>query len=346
MRRKINMIVKGLVFVFALVFAGNLCAQKLNDSFDKFTQIYQQQLGSTQNCDVTSDNVFRVCSAVLKNDGNAPYILHHGQPTKKVVVLFHGLSDSPFYFKSIAEAIYQQGHNVVVALLPGHGKKDADTDMEDPRLGERWTQHVAEVMAFSESLGQQKYIGGFSTGGALATQYILMNPKQVKGLMLYSGALALDSGVEGMASIWGIRWLAKSLDGDYAAMGPNPHKYPSVAAFSAFQLTDVIFDVRERLENQHGIDVPIFAAHSLADVTTLFSGIEELTVQNKGDNSFFKIPADLNVCHADLVISKQQLVDMQYDDSAVSEPETCDIPLANPQHPQMLAATLKFLESH
>lgn len=321
-------------------------AQQLAPVFDKFADIYQQELGSIKGCEWPENSTFRVCSETLKNEGNAPYILHHGQVTDKVVVLFHGLSDSPFFFKSIAEAIYQQGHNVVVALLPGHGKKEADADMQDPRLAGRWTRHVAEIMRFSQSLGLQKYIGGFSTGGTLATQYILMNPKQAKGLMLFSGALALDSSVESMADIWGIKWLAKVLDGNYAAMGPNPYKYPGVAKFSAFQLTDIIFDVRERLAKQQGINVPIFAAHSLADVTALYTGIEDLTTQNKGENSLFKISADIRVCHADVVISQQQLLDMQYDSSGVSEAAPCGIPLANPQHSQMLAATLKFLEGH
>lgn len=321
-------------------------AQQLEPAFDKYAEIYQQELGSVKGCEWPEDRTFRVCSDALKNEGNAPYILHHGHATDKVVVLFHGLSDSPFFFKSIAKAIYQQGNNVVVALLPGHGKKEADADMQDPHLAERWTQHVAQVMTFSQSLGEQKYIGGFSTGGTLATQYILMNPTQVKGLMLFSGALALDSDVENMAGIWGIKWLAKILDGDYTATGPNPYKYPEVAGYSAFQLTDVIFDVRERLEKQQGIDVPIFAAHSLADVTTLYSGIEHLTGQNKGDNTLFTIPADINVCHADVVVNQQQLLDMQYDSSGVTEPENCDIPQANPQHSQMLVATLKFLEEH
>ncbi|MFT4994060.1 MAG: pimeloyl-ACP methyl ester carboxylesterase [Paraglaciecola sp.] len=335
-----------LLFVPVFFSACFAHSQQLDPAFDEFSEIYQQELGSTKSCHWPEKAIFRVCSDALKNEGNGPYILHHGHVTDKVVVLFHGLSDSPFFFKSIAEALYQQGNNVVVALLPGHGKKEADADMRDPRLAKRWSRHVAEVMGFSQRLGQQKYIGGFSTGGALATQYILRDPGQVKGLMLFSGALALASSVENMAGIWGMKWLANILDEDYAAIGPNPYKYPHIASFSAFQLMDIIFDVRERLEKKQGIDVPIFAAHSLADTTTKYAGIEHLMGQNKGGNSLFKIPADIHVCHADVVISQQQLLDMHYDSAGVSEPGACDIPMANPQHPQMVAATLKFLEGH
>jgi hypothetical protein len=30
----------------------------------------------------------------------------------------------------------------------------------------------------------------------------------------------------------------------------------------------------------------------------------------------------------------------------VEEPQACDLPSANPQHREMIAATLKFLEEH
>ena len=338
---------KRLILLAPLFFAiSSLQAQPLDASLQKFNQIYRTELGQTQSCEHTSDSLFRVCSAVLKNEGNAPYILHHAKPTEKVVVLFHGLSDSPFFFKSIASAIFEQGNNVVVALLPGHGKKDADADMQDPTLAARWQAHVEQVMASVDGLGQDKYIGGFSTGGTLATQYVLSNPDQTKGLLLYSGALALDSGVETLASIWGIKWLTKTLDGQYLTAGPNPYKYPGVASYSAIQLADVIFDVRERLEQNDGFNMPVFVAHSKADVTTLFSGVENLMAANKGDNTLFAIAADLDVCHADVVVSQQQLQEMHYDKSQVSNEEACTVPSANPKHPQMLAATLKFLQAH
>jgi pimeloyl-ACP methyl ester carboxylesterase len=338
---------KRLILLAPLFFViSSLQAQNLDASLQKFNQIYRTELGQTQPCERISDSLFRVCSTVLKNEGNAPYILHHGKSTEKVVVLFHGLSDSPFFFKSIASAIFEQGNNVVVALLPGHGKKDADADMQDPALAIRWQDHVRQVMASVNGLGKDKYIGGFSTGGALATQYVLSHPDQAKGLLLYSGALALDSGVETLAGIWGIKWLTKTMDGEYLTSGPNPYKYPGVASYSAVQLADVIFDVRERLKQSDGFNLPVFVAHSKADVTTLFSGVESLMAANKGDNTLFAIAADLAVCHADLVVSKQQLQEMHYDKSHVSDNEACSVPSANPKHPEMLVATLKFLQNH
>lgn len=313
--------------------------------FTQFNQIYHAELGASKRCDSNTDHRFRVCSNALKNEGNGPYIFHHGQSTDKVVVLFHGLSDSPFFLRSIAQAIYQQGANVVVALLPGHGKLDADHDMQDPTLGKRWSTHVEKIMALAPALGNKVYIGGFSTGGTLATQYVLTHPGKVQALLLYSGALELDSTVETLANIWGIKWLAKTLDGDYPSSGPNPYKYPSVARYSAFQLSDIIFKVRDLLEQQK-VDLPIFAAHSQADLTTMYSGIKQLMQANQGDNVLFTIPEDLAVCHADLVLDEGQIVDMHFDRSQVTQVLPCSVPQANPVHQKMLAESLAFLQQH
>ena len=324
----------------------SLHAQSIEPAFDTFDQIYKQQLGSTRGCDNPEQRMFRVCSDVLKNDGNAPFILHHNKVTSKVAVLFHGLSDSPFFLRSIAKSIHQQGVNVVVALTPGHGKKRADEDMQDPNMSDHWRKHVTEIMTFSKGLGEQFYIGGFSTGGVLATEYVLQNPADVKGLLLFSGALALNSTVESMSKIWGISWLMKLLDGEYQTMGGNPYKYPNVAKFSALELLEVIFSVRTLLEQGNGLNVPIFSAHSAADTITPISGIKHLMDANQGTNTLFEASKDLDVCHADLVISDTQLVEMKFNASKLEEIMPCDVPKANPKHAEMIQSLLNFIDTY
>ena len=334
-----------LIFI-ASAYPYIVSSKSIETEFDQFDRLYQVQLGATRGCKNPKVNMFKVCSDSLKNDGNAPYILHHNKVTEKVVILFHGLSDSPFYFRSIAQYIYQQGNNVIVALIPGHGKKQADEDMEDDKLADRWRAHVSELIEYSASLGKQRYLGGFSTGGILAAEYILQNPNSVKGLMLFSGALALDPSVETMAKIWGIQWLAKTLDGEYAAQGPNPYKYPNVARFSAFELTEIIFSVRDLIDKGATLSLPIFAAHSMSDITTPIAGVKNLIAVNKGPNTLFEIPLELDVCHADVVINNKQLSEMQYDTSILEDILPCDVPSANPKHAEMLSALDQFLATY
>lgn len=334
-------IIRALIVVF--VSSSVSYAQDLS-WLTPFKSFYETELGSVQTCNANTNSVYRVCSSALKNDGNAPYVYHHNQPTDTTIVLFHGLSDSPYFFSSIAPSFHNLGYTVIVALLPGHGKLDADDDMEDGDLAMRWSNHVSEVMEYAHSLSPNVYTGGFSTGGALATQYALGNQDKLKGLMLFSGALALDESVEDMAGIWGIKLLANILDWSYETQGPNPYKYPSVARHSAFMLTDIIFDVREKIEQGKKPNLPIFSAHSEADVTTLISGVKGLLEMNQGLSMPFFIEQDVDVCHADLVVSDAQLIDMNFDESKVEEKEPCSIPKANPQHSEMLAAAVKFLQ--
>ncbi|MEO9945882.1 alpha/beta fold hydrolase [Paraglaciecola sp.] len=339
---------KPYIFVLFLTatFTNFVFAQGIEPVFDKFDDIYQTELGSTQGCLIPEINVFRVCSSALRNDKNAPYILHHGAKTEKVMVLFHGLSDSPFYFRSIAQSIHKQGFNVVVALLPGHGKKEPDADMEDSALADRWRSHIAEVTNVSEQLGEKVYMGGFSTGGALASEYILQNPEKISGLVLFSGALALDSNVESMAKIWGIQLLAKFLDGDYQSENANPYKYPHVARFAAFELVEVIFSIRELIEQGAKVDLPIFAAHSVADRTTPIVGVKSLIEQNQANSVLYELPKELDVCHADVVINSQQVSEIGVDGSLLEEVMPCDVPKANPKHTEMLDSLTAFLATN
>ena len=321
-------------------------SQSIEAEFDRFDKLYQQQLGSTQGCQSPELNVFRVCSAALRNDGNAPFILHHNKVTSKVVVLFHGLSDSPFYLRSIAKALYQQGNNVVVGLLPGHGKKQADVDMQDPNLADRWRQHFAEVVELSADLGENLYLGGFSTGGTVATEYLLLHANEVKGLMLFSGALALDPKIEWLSKIWGSQRLAKWLDGDYQTSGDNPFKYPQVSRSAALELAEIIFSIRELIEQGKGPNLPLFVAHSVVDKTIPILGVKNLMKANQGLNVFFEISKEYDVCHADVVINQTQFTEVEYKPTALEEVLPCSTPSINPLHAEMLESLLTFMATN
>lgn len=326
--------------------AGTTQAQSAAEWLTPFNEIYARQLGEVVPCKVETANVHRVCSPTLRSDGNAPFILHNGKPSKKVMVLFHGLSDSPFFFSSIAPFVKQQGFTVIVGLLPGHGKKDADADMEDSALGERWQAHVEEVMTYAQSLGDRLYVGGFSTGGALVTNYVMDNPGKVDALLLFSGALALNDSVESMEGIWGMRWFAKMLDGDYQTDGPNPHKYPGVSKYAAMVLVEVIKSIRGKMEDEKPLNLPVFVAHSMSDTTTLWHGVEGLMNYNKGPSTAFVIEKELDVCHADVVVNEPQLEQMQYDVSRGNPDRKCSIPAANPKHAMMMQEMVTFLRNY
>ncbi|MFC4700301.1 alpha/beta hydrolase [Glaciecola siphonariae] len=317
-----------------------------------FVEIYSPELGPLVPCMSEKRSTLaadvKVCSDKLRNQGNAPYALL-SPDAKATVVLFHGLSDSPFFVSSIAQHLHTQGYNVIAPLTPGHGKLNADADMQDTKLQERWYEHADKIMALAASTHEKVFVGGFSTGGAFATRYTLLNPDEIDGLLLFSGALELSASAETMSKIWGIKTLAKWLDGEYQTDGPNPYKYPKVASYSGLVLMDVIKDIREILKSpqqEFELEKPIFVAHSMADTTTLFSGIEDLLSRVRGEHAQFKIDEEFDVCHADLVISATQVIEMKFDKSKVNASERCAVPKANPLHANMLSVLSYFLEQH
>lgn len=323
--------VKMLTGVVALLGTSVAVADgsSIKEQQKQFKAFYEQEWGQTQPCRETSLNRFSVCSNVLRNEGNAPFMLTN-KTSDKVAVLIHGLSDSPFFMREIANILFEQGFSVVVPLLPGHGKRDAEDDMSDWDLAERWQQHVDEVINLADGMGDTLIVGGFSTGGALAVEHYLDGAENIDGLMLFSGALALSDNAEGMSRIWGIKLLARVIDGSYETHGPNPYKYPNVAGFAGLELMDLINAIREKIEEGQQIDVPLFAAHSQADVTTPIQGVEQLMEASKGPNTFFVIDESYSLCHADLVVNASLLSEMNFNANMVNQQEECAVPNANP----------------
>lgn len=334
----------------ALVLCGLLGAQVVNathhdaTAFTQFSGLYQDEWGQKQPCKSVKLHRYSVCANVLRNEGNAPFILHHDTPSKKVAVLIHGLSDSPFFMREIATILFNQGFDVVVPLLPGHGLRDTEGAMSDSDLAERWQAHVDDIVAIADGMGDTLIVGGFSTGGALAVEQYLDEGSNIDGIMLFSGALALSDNAESMSRIWGIKWLAKLLDGSYVTHGPNPFKYPHVAGFAGLELMDIINHVREQFEHGKRIQVPLFAAHSQADATTPIHGVEEVMAHSDGANTFFVIDASYALCHADVVVNQALLADMTFNASMANPNEACAIPQENPLFSTMSLMLKNFVQ--
>jgi len=86
------------------------------------------------------------------------------------VLLLHGVSDSPYSMRAMAQLCYEQGFNVLALRLPGHGLAPAGllrASLSDwnaaVRLGMR---HLANQLPDHQPL----YIVGYSMGAALAVE--------------------------------------------------------------------------------------------------------------------------------------------------------------------------------
>lgn len=336
--------VKYIIFIGVLcnVICSSANAQSQFEISQALNALYETEFTSTQKCLDSQAERIAICSESLRADGNAPFVLYR-EPGSPVAIVIHGLSDSPFFVSGIAAELHQQGYTVIAPLLPGHGRKVVDSDMQDDKLAQRWQQHVADTVEVALQYSDRVLLGGFSTGGALAVDYYLNNPEKVTGLVLFSGALALDGNVESLSKIWGIRHVAKLLDGEYQTDGPNPYKYPKVASFAGLELMGLIRSIRQRFEDGEVIKVPVFAAHSEVDQTTPIIGVQNLMNFVDADSTFYVIDEEHNVCHADLVVNRLLLTKMNFDKSRGNAGETCGIPQSNPQYFPMMRALRGFV---
>ena len=115
----------------------------------------------------------RVSQLVEGAPYNHSFRLTPATPAIGHALLIHGLSDSPYSMKALADALHTRGFEVTVLRLPGHGTLPS---VMTQMTAADWTAAVriaARDVAARTPAGQPFYIGGYSTGGTLALQYTL-----------------------------------------------------------------------------------------------------------------------------------------------------------------------------
>ncbi len=92
---------------------------------------------------------------------------------KGAAVLVHGLSDSPYSLRAVAELMQSKGITAYVPRMPGHGFAVGDlrhANWEDWMAAIRIAMRAANAEL---SPGQPLFLAGYSNGGLLATRYAL-----------------------------------------------------------------------------------------------------------------------------------------------------------------------------
>ncbi|MCO4787176.1 MAG: alpha/beta fold hydrolase [Marinomonas atlantica] len=174
------------------------------------------------------------------------------------VLMFHGLSDSPFALRDSAQALSDNCIYTRVMILPGHGTKAEDL-LDVTR--DDWRVAVTNA---TEQFSQQVdivYLAGFSTGGALVTEYAWNNPSVVEGVVLFSPLFKINSSIDWLAPLLSpfIDWLDHHESDDYA-------KYASIPVPAMAEAYELAEEVRQTVVNAPA-RVPVFLALSEEDAT-------------------------------------------------------------------------------
>ncbi len=180
----------------------------------------------------------------------------------KGFLLIHGLTDSPYLMRSIADSLHQAYPNGTIRaiLLPGHGTVAGDSlDMKHTE----WMAITDYGVRSFEKMGSisDLYLVGFSTGTALAIRHVQDTPKspKIKGLILISTAVKARSGAAFLGPyLRGVKdWLATFEERDAAR-----YESFSVNAGAEFYLL-----TKNIMNSKPPIDVPVLMAVSADDAT-------------------------------------------------------------------------------
>jgi alpha-beta hydrolase superfamily lysophospholipase len=197
-----------------------------------------------------------VAKLALDTPYNRSYELAPAGEPRGSVLLMHGLSDSPYAMRGMAEVFQSQGFYVVALRLPGHGT--VPSGLRDVRWQDWYSAAAAAAKhaAARGGTGKPFYIGGFSTGAALATLYSVRSlddaalPKP-QGLYLVSPAIGvspfavLTNVISGLAFIPGFeksRWIDVFPEYD-------PYKYNSFPVNAANQIHTLTGVLRDALDD-------------------------------------------------------------------------------------------------
>jgi len=154
-----------------LDFAGYL---KLEDRL--FAEMRAKEAGWDKSKAAFVYSRFNPASRVSRLADGAPYNRSYRLLQPNAIghaLLIHGLTDSPYSMKALAESLHSKGFAVTVLRLPGHGTLPSMMTRMTVRDWTAAARIAARDAAAGLRPGQLFYVGGYSTGGTLALQYAL-----------------------------------------------------------------------------------------------------------------------------------------------------------------------------
>ena len=274
-------------------------------------------------------------SPMLKK-GNAPRIFSHEKKTKHVIVLTHGFTDSPYYVEAIGKRFYNEGCNVILPLLPGHGLNDPTERMEDLELSKKWQEEIDATVNAAKLLGETISLGGFSTGAALSVNKVLRNPRTIKGgLFLFSTALDLGYFAHGSTYIPFAKTIARYTDGKCLPYGTNPYRYPFLTNLAGMSVVEIVDSTWKLLENKK-IPNPVFIGHSYHDVRVNLEGIKTFMTNHVQKGATFILSQEIG--HSQLVLEEPIELDLSQKHGIRKTP------LPNPKFDWMMKNAIFFFK--
>lgn len=188
------------------------------------------------------------------------------------LLLVHGLADSPFVFRDLADALARRCVHVRAILLPGHGTRPGDLVTAE---SEHWFAMARTQLERFAGEVDRLHVGGHSVGGAIAT-VLALEHDGVEGLVAIAPSWELD---ELRAYLW-LATLAEPFV-DFLEHEPeiNPVKYETLAVNAGDEIGEVRARVQRLLRHRGEVALPTLLvateADSVIDLDYLQRGFRE-----------------------------------------------------------------------
>nr|WP_316553054.1 alpha/beta hydrolase [Klebsiella aerogenes] len=239
-------------------------------------------------------------------DWNRSFILLPSGKPRGAVVLLHGLTDSPYSVRYLAEDYQRQGFVAVAPRLPGHGTAPGALTRVD------WQQWLATTrLAVREATrlaggDVPLHLVGYSNGGALALKYALdeltdkslVRPQQIILLspMIGVTAFARFAGLAGLPSVFPAFARAAWLN---VIPEFNPYKYnsfPVKAARQSWLLTQALQkQIIQAAQSQRLTSIaPVLTFQSVIDSTVSTRAVVDSLYRYLPDNGSELVIFDIN----------------------------------------------------
>ena len=242
----------------------------------------------------------------FQRDWNRSFVLETHGPARGVVVLVHGLTDSPYSMLRLATLYNAAGYVAFVPRMPGHGTVPGALVRADRS---QWQAAVAVVMAEATRRAGGRlpvHLVGYSNGAALALLHeverlrngqradadrlVLLSP------MVQVSAFARYAGLAGLPAL--LPRYARSAWSDVLPEY-NPFKYNSFPVHAARESYLVTADLQEGLDaltadgRLTGLP-PILAFQSVVDDTVDASAVDRLLFDKLTANGNELVLFDVN----------------------------------------------------
>lgn len=100
--------------------------------------------------------------------GGRSLFMTHGASTRRVVVLFHGFTNSPKQYEHLAALLFAAGDNVYVPRLPHHAERNGNAKTLSGLTADELRACADSAVDVAQGLGDSVVVAGVSAGGTMA----------------------------------------------------------------------------------------------------------------------------------------------------------------------------------